>query len=234
MLLDLLSLPFSFITHLTPPMPISSLSNRLAHLPMNLPSQHWNMPSTNRQQSSVINQALNFMSYTSQVSSSQPPLYPYAFKNLTWVPFSILLQTFDGIDFRQHPETFLNGIKTLMVLFCNLVPNLQIVISMASETFKEWLLLLLPSMTLFHFDLIVALKPIPKTSLSFQQTFYCNLVVQPSNLKLKSKPMFFNWILLKLFSFLFAVLKIYSIRDSLNSTQNSGTATNVPKRKNFI
>ena len=96
-------------------MPISSVSNPPEPIPMKHLSEHWTILFTNKLLSSIITQPPTFISTTSQVSNSQPVLYPYTFNIPTCAPLPSQLQNFDDTDYRYRPEKFLNDIKALIV-----------------------------------------------------------------------------------------------------------------------
>ena len=124
------------------------------------------MPSTKFLLSSVINQPPTFIPTTFRVSTFQPGHHTHTFNLPTCAPFSNQLGIFDGTDYQWCPENFL---KSRHVVFVNLVPKLQIQKSVAFGSFEEWLLLLLPSMTLLDLSLTILLKMTLKIGLSFQQ-----------------------------------------------------------------
>ena len=94
-------------------MPISSVSTAPEH--MNLPSQHYTIPSTNTLPSSVITQPPTFIPTTSQVPISQPAPHPYTFNIPTCAALSSQLHTFDGIDYYYRLENNMNCIKARII-----------------------------------------------------------------------------------------------------------------------
>ena len=100
------SAPTSLGTLISQPKPITALSNPPEPLPMNPPPEHWTIPSTKTQPSSVITQPPTFKPSTSQVSNVQAAPHPFTFRILTCAPFSGQLQTFGGTEYRYRPEKF--------------------------------------------------------------------------------------------------------------------------------